>query len=561
VKAQSLTRPSASAEATVDKADAFSPPGGDRDGARGSFDTHVLFALLFGLFLGLTIWKFGNPVILDHKIIPPASLAEWWAYAWPPHWSHWILLPLAIAGGWLAFTGKARWPGTRWLWLLPLLWFGWQLLSASHTVDAFLTATTLWQFGGCVACFFIGALVLGRERALRWLLVGVLAAFTFCLVRAVDQKLFEFPVSRRMLVEGERVGWTNFPPELLLEMKYDKTIITTNNVIMASSNLIAKYYTPSLLLEMKHDGVNVVTNNVDDTNQIVVVSPKLLTEDLFSKMKRDGVIVSTNGLDMANPAILGRIIKGRVMGTLVYPNALAGVILMLLPVSLALAFNSTRQFKRPIRTAVIALTCLLGGLGLFWSGSKAGWLLAMALAGIWLFRLNWSARLKWTLLTTVLLVGLAAFALRFHNYFSAGATSVGARFDYWRAAVQTARANPLFGTGPGTFMRPYEQIKSPEAEMSRFVHNDYLQQFSDSGIIGGICYVTWIALALVTAGQRAWRSGGYLQFSLFLGLFGWFVQGLVEFSLFVPALAWTAFTLLGVLQNNLCNNSLKSDSL
>ena len=438
-----------------------------------------VFPLLFGLFLGLAIWKFGNPVILDHKITPPASLAEVWADAWPTHWSNWILTPLVLAGCWLALSGRARWPGTRGLWLLPLLWFGWQLLSATHTVDAFLTATTLWQFGGCVACYFIGALVLGREHTLRWLLVGVLAAFTFCLVRAVDQRLFEFPESRKLLVEGERTGWTNFPPEMVLEMK------------------------------------------------------------------RDGTIITTNGVDVANPAILARITRNRVMGTLVYPNALAGLILLLLPVSLTLACNSTRQLKPPIHGAVIAMTCLLGGLGFFWSGSKAGWLIGMALAAVWLLRLKWSRRVKWATLTTVLLVGVAVFALRFHNYFTAGATSVGARFDYWRAALQTTRDHPWFGTGPGTFQRPYAQIKSPDAEMARLAHNDYLEQFSDSGIMGGVCYAVWIGLALVTTAKRAGRCGRYLQFSLFLGLLGWFAQGLVEFSLYVPALAWTAFTLLG----------------
>jgi O-antigen ligase len=264
-------------------------------------------------------------------------------------------------------------------------------------------------------------------------------------------------------------------------------------------------------------------------------------------MKRDGMVITTNGVDVANPAILARITKGRVMGTLVYPNALAGLILLLLPVSLALAFNSTRRLKPPIRSAVIATTCLLGGLGLFWSGSKAGWLIGLTLVGIWLFRLKWPARMKWTMLTTVLLVGLAVFALRFHNYFAAGATSAGARFDYWRAAVETTFKHPLLGTGPGTFQRPYAQLKSPTAEMARLAHNDYLEQFSDSGIIGGTLYGAWIVLSLLTIGRRVWRSADLVIFAIFLGVFAWFIQGFGEFSLYVPALAWTAFTLLGYL--------------
>ena len=47
-----------------------------------------LYVLAFGLFLGLAILKFGNPVILDQKIIPPASLSEYWSDAWPTHWAY-----------------------------------------------------------------------------------------------------------------------------------------------------------------------------------------------------------------------------------------------------------------------------------------------------------------------------------------------------------------------------------------------------------------------------------------------------------------------------------------
>jgi len=442
-----------------------------------------LYALGFGLFLGLAILKFGNPVILDHKITPPVSPAEFWMYAWPTHWGNWILLPLALAGATLAFIGKPRWPSACWLWALPLLWFGWQLLSATRTVDGNLTATTLWQFAGCLACYFLGALVLGREQVVRWLLAGLLVAFAFCLIKGINQRLFEFPQSRQLLLEGEQAGWTNIPPAMFAEMKHDRVVITTN------------------------------------------------------------------GVDVPNPVILAKFAKGRVNGTLIYPNALAGLILLLLPVSLVLAFNSTKRLRPFIRSAVIALTVFLGGSAFFWTGSKLGWLIALAIGCACLFRLQRPMRLKLATLTGILLIGLVIFAVRFHGYFAAGATSVGARFDYWRAAVETTLDHPLFGTGPGTFQRPYERIKSPKAEMARLAHNDYLEQFSDSGIAGGVFYAAWIILSLAAIRRRVWRSSDSMTFALFAGLLGWFVQGLGEFGLYIPALAWTAFTLLGVLQD------------
>jgi O-antigen ligase len=461
-----------------------------------------IYALAFGLFLGLAFWKFGNPVILDYKIIPPATPSEFWHDAWPTHWANWIFLPFALAGALVAFNSKPRWTARRWLWLLPLLWLGWQLVSATQTVDTDLTAATLWQFFGCVACYFVGALILNRENAVRWLLAGVLATFAFCLVRAVDQRLVEFPQSHQMLVEGERDAWTNVPPEMLLEMK------------------------------------------------------------------REQVVITTNGVDVANPVVLAKFAKGRVMGTLVYPNALAGAVLLLMPLALTLAFG-TKKLRPAIRVIVIVLTCFLGGTGFFWTGSKLGWLIAMGMGGLYLLRLNWPARLKIAALAIVAILGLGIFAVRFHNYFAAGATSAGARLDYWRAAVQTTAKNPFVGTGPGTFQRPYAQIKSPDAEMARLAHNDYLEQFSDSGIPGGIFYSAWIALALISIGRTIWKSKNNLpqpgrgrlvragesselagelpalQFAIFIGLLGWFVQGVGEFSLYIPALAWTAFTLLG----------------
>jgi len=439
------------------------------------------YALAFGVFLGLCLWKFGNPVILDHKIAPPATGSDFLNDAWPTHWASWLLAPLAAWGALLIILcGPQKFPA-KWLWLLPLAWLGWQFLSATQSVDADLTTATLCQFAGCAACYFLGALLFARAPLMRWLLVGLLVAFAFCLVRAVNQRLFEYPANLLGLVEGGRTGWTNFPPATVAEMKSENIIITTN------------------------------------------------------------------GLDVANPVILDKFAKGRVSGTLVYPNALAQIILLLWPVAFVLAVGATRHFRPLVRLAAIALACFLGGAAFFWSGSKLGWLIGIGLAGLALLRLDWSSRLKLAAVAAVLVLGLGVFAVRFHHYFAAGATSAGARFDYWRAAAQTTAAHPWLGTGPGTFQRPYAQLKSPASEMARLAHNDYLEQFSDSGIPGGLAYGAWIGLALAVLGRRLWRTEDPFSFAVFLGLLGWFVQGLGEFGLYIPALAWPAFGLLGCL--------------
>ena len=122
---------------------------------------------------------------------------------------------------------------------------------------------------------------------------------------------------------------------------------------------------------------------------------------------------------------------------------------------------------------------------------------------------------------------------------------MSARFDYWRAAAQTIAARPLFGTGPGTFSIAYQAVKRPESEMARLTHNDYLQQASDSGVVGGVAYGAFAIGIIVCGYQRPRRPEDSVRFSVWIGLLGWTLQGLLEFGLYIPALSWTAFGLSG----------------
>jgi O-antigen ligase len=294
-------------------------------------------------------------------------------------------------------------------------------------------------------------------------------------------------------------------------------------------------------------------------------------------MKANLLIIQTNGVDIANPAILDKMRRARVNGTMVYPNALAGLIVLLLPSSLAVLATVSATLKASVRRLVVGSFGVLGFLALYWTGSKAGWLVAIGVGSVALLLRPGSVRHKAALVALLLAGGLGLFGLRFAGYFAKGATSAVARADYWKAAVQNTREHPLWGSGPGTFQRPYARLKAPESEMARLVHNDFLEQATDSGLPGFVLYTAWIGGLLWTLGRRitasqtlgsplskespadslnsdasGWKSWPEadrrrLEWAVFMGLLGWFTHGLAEFGLYIPASAWTAFTLAGAL--------------
>jgi O-antigen ligase len=199
--------------------------------------------------------------------------------------------------------------------------------------------------------------------------------------------------------------------------------------------------------------------------------------------------------------------------------------------------------------------CALGCL--YWSGSKAGWLvaLAMGLAALGHSALPW----KWkrALISAVLMAGVAGFALKYAAFFVKEQNSVGARLGYWRAALIIINHHPLFGTGPGTFSIPYGEIKRPHDEMARLCHNDYLEQACDSGIFGFISYATMIFAFLLALYRYSLSKTqfNWFNFSVWIGLLGLCLHSLVEFHLYVEALACPMFFMFGWLANKAINDN------
>ena len=236
-----------------------------------------------------------------------------------------------------------------------------------------------------------------------------------------------------------------------------------------------------------------------------------------------------------------------------YANAFAGGLVLTLPLTLVFMWRLTAKVRLAGR---IAMVLVLGGTGLaclYWSGSKAGWLVALTvgLVALW----HSAAPLKWRrgLICGFLVLGLVGFAVKYAGFFQKERNSIGARFAYWRVALMVIKSHPFTGTGPGTFQIPYRELKRPDDEPTKLCHDDYLEQASDSGILGALAYSTMIIVTL----SLLYRYSAYKNplnwefFSVWLGVLAVCLHSLVEFHLYIPALAWTQFFLLGWLCSRL----------
>jgi hypothetical protein len=411
-----------------------------------------VFAGLFGALLGLSLLKFGNPVILEKMIDWPTNIYEWIFNPWPVVIAYWLLAGVTVFG-----LVVARWKTEvpALIVALPLVWFVWEIISGTQSVSVQLTHPTLVHFATCVVCFYLGLFSLGPVRRMWPFWVGIIAGFSIALLSGLNQHFGGLAETRRYFY----------------------------------------LYNPDLTK---------------------------VPEALLEKMKSD-----------------------RIFGTLFYPNALAGIILMLLPAILAVIWSWRERLTVGARGFLMAVIGLAGLGCLYWSGSKGGWLIFLVMGFVAILLLPFKRQLKLLLIAAVLVMGLAGFFLRYAGFFRRGAPSVVARSDYWKAAVQTVREKPVFGTGPGTFAIAYEKVKKPESEMARLTHNDYLQQASDSGVPGFLAYTAMVVCALGYAFRRGGLRESWLKLAVWLGILGWGLQGLAEFGLYIPALAWPAFCLMG----------------
>lgn len=282
-------------------------------------------------------------------------------------------------------------------------------------------------------------------------------------------------------------------------------------------------------------------------------------------------IYSQEGWQNLPAEFLYRIERDRIFATLTYPNALAAFLVLSVPCLMVWLHRVGESMHGKRLGWVLSILAGISGLMcLFWTGSKTGYLVAAV--QIALGTILWlpvSRKWKAGLVIGMLLLGGILFGWKYNDYFRDGARSLTVgRFGYWRAAVENVQSHPWTGSGPGTFMRVFQKIKRPEDEMARLVHNDYLQQATDSGLPAALFYIVlvfgtlWSARGFLIRPQGTTDPGKFSSYlcASWIGAAGWSLQSFMEWTLYVPAISWLAFLLLGLLAGSLKSEKYKTKS-
>lgn len=252
-------------------------------------------------------------------------------------------------------------------------------------------------------------------------------------------------------------------------------------------------------------------------------------------------------------------------GPFVNHNHFAGFIELAEPMGLALLLSGS---ERPEKTPLLILFTILPVAALLISGSRGGIIsfLIQAILLAWILRRNMTGRIKLVAvvalgtitLALVLWLGIGHTAQRFSNLASKD-ISRDTRMLIYKDAWRIFRNHPWAGTGAGTFTIVYPHYATHyDPGLVDHAHNDYLEFLSETGLVGALFGLGFIAvlfrrasknLSIPRSSSRG-NSRAALTRSLYAGGFvacvGLLLHGLVDFNLQIPGNAALFLILAGL---------------
>jgi O-antigen ligase len=234
-------------------------------------------------------------------------------------------------------------------------------------------------------------------------------------------------------------------------------------------------------------------------------------------------------------------------GPYVNRNHFAGFVELTMPVGLALiAFRGVRRDLVPLTT----LLTIVPVAAIVLAGSRAGVISAAFQIAFVLFlartrRISHRGQIA-------ALAGATIAALALVSWLGTGTTlqrfsemrssdiGLGRRVSMARGALHIFVDHPIKGCGLGALVDVYPRYETAyDARLVDHVHNDYVEALAETGILGGLCGVTFLWLLYRDARRNFMAEQGHLSRALHAGAIvavsGLLLHSFFDFNLHIPA--------------------------
>ena len=267
-------------------------------------------------------------------------------------------------------------------------------------------------------------------------------------------------------------------------------------------------------------------------------------------------------------AYLARITRRRIFSVFVYPNSLAGFLLVAFPLTLLYMsyhgewFTKKNVLKLVAYVIVLPLPCLVSFL---LTQSKASFLALFLIAagsvlvGRKKLRLRPKVLLAGSLAVLVAVSAILLSPVGRRLLVEKGGYTFSARLDYWTAGWRMVETSPAIGSGFNSFGLLYPLYREPGPHETQSAHNNYLQVLVETGLVGLVLFLGVWALGLGVGWRyvrRYLRGEGGDSFknavvlSAFLGICCFLLHSFADFDLYVPGIAMSVWLLLGLMVRN-----------
>jgi len=224
-----------------------------------------------------------------------------------------------------------------------------------------------------------------------------------------------------------------------------------------------------------------------------------------------------------SPLFSERLSSDRIFSTFVYPNSLAGYLVLVFPLVLS------------IKNRLIFLLLSVTILYTLWLSHSRGGIITLFFTIVLFFLLRKKR------LFVIISVGL--FFITAVYYSIPPPSSLLARLSYWRVSVDIIKDNPL-GCGLSTFPSMYFKYKKFGDEGTRNAHNDYIQLGVELGIFGAISFIILFIFSAIK-GMKLARDNPSIE-GFYIGAMAFFFHSTVEFLLYLPEISLVFFLFLSM---------------